>query len=117
MAASDSEKARAVVKGFFQSQPGKAEWPGDPEEACIKHSSFLKLWLPMGLSKPKSREAWKGAFPKMSQGDMNAMISGVAEARKWLGRKQRNLKTGDRTHPIIRDLMGSLEASNGSSPA
>ena len=62
MAASDSEKARAVVKGFFQSQPGKAEWPGDPEEACIKHSSFLKLWLPMGLSKPKSREAWKGAF-------------------------------------------------------
>lgn len=116
MAASDSEKARAVVKGFFQSQPGKAEWPGDPEEACIKHSNFLKIWLPMGLSKPKSREAWKGAFPKMSQGDMNAMISGVAEARKWLGRKQRNLKTGDRTHPIIRDLMGSLEASNGSSP-
>ena len=103
MAASDSEKARAVVKGFFQSQPGKADWPGDPEEACIKHSNFLKLWLPMGLSKPKSREAWEGAFPKMSPGDMNAIIGGVAEARKWLGRKQRNLKTGDRTHPIISD--------------
>ena len=116
MAASDSEKARAVLKGFFQSQPGKADWPADPEEACIKHASFLKLWWQMALSKPKSREAWKGAFPKMSPGDMNAMISGVAEARKWLGRKQRNLKTGDRTHPIIRDLMKSLEASNGSSP-
>ncbi|CAE6972322.1 unnamed protein product [Symbiodinium sp. CCMP2592] len=107
-AASDSkEQGKAVLKGFFTRQPAKADWPSDPEEACIKHASFLKLWCPMGCSKPQSRAAWKGAFPRLPEGDMNAMINGVAEARKWLNRKHRNQKTGDRTHPIIRDLTQS----------
>ena len=107
--ASDSrEQGRAILKGIFQKQPVKADWPSDPEEACIKHSAFLKLWCPMGFSKPQSRAAWKGAFPRLADGDMNAMINGVAEARKWLSRKHRNQKTCDRTHPIIRDLMSCL---------
>ena len=36
-AASDSrEQGRAILKGIFQKQPVKADWPSDPEEACIK---------------------------------------------------------------------------------
>ncbi|CAE7648103.1 unnamed protein product [Symbiodinium sp. CCMP2592] len=116
-AASDSkEQGKAVLKGFFTRQPAKADWPSDPEEACIKHASFLKLWCPMGFSKPQCRASWKGAFPRLPEGDMNAMINGVAEARKWLNRKHRNQKTGDRTHLIIRDLMVALFGSGGSSP-
>lgn len=107
------QQGKAVLKGFFARQPAKADWPADPEEACIKHASFLKLWCPMGFSKPQSREAWKGAFPKMAAGDINAMLQGTAEARKWLGRKWRNLKTGDRTHPIIKDLLHSLNNEQG----
>ena len=79
-AASDSrEQGRAILKGIFQKQPVKADWPSDPEEACIKHSAFLKLWCPMGFSKPQSRAAWKGAFPRLADGDM-----------KWGGRVHRN---------------------------
>ena len=87
-AASDSrEQGRAILKGIFQKQP-----VSDPEEACVKHSAFLKLWCPMGFSKPQSRAAWKGAFPRLADGDMNAMINGGAEARKWLSRKHRKPK-------------------------
>ena len=62
---------------------------------------------------PQSRAAWKGAFPRVPEGDVNAMINGVAEARKWLSRMHRNQKTGDRTHPII-CLMLALFGGNSS---
>ena len=37
-----AEKAAALVKPFFP-HPSPKEWPANPEEACIKHSHFLKL--------------------------------------------------------------------------
>ena len=49
---------------------------------------------PLGYTNP----AWKGAF----------FINGQNEARKWLGRKGRNMKTEDRTHPMIKDLLQAL---------
>ena len=107
---------QALLKGFFARQPGHGDWPIDPEEACIKHAAFLKLWVPMGYTKPQARAAWKGAFPKMPASDVNALITGTVEARKWLRRKQSNMKTGGKTHPIIKDLLKSLYGKNIAEP-
>ena len=70
--------------------------------------------MPYAFSKPDAREAWKEAFPSMPAAARDGIVNKCGEARKWLGRKWRNMKTGEKTHPIVKDLLASIfkEESN-----
>ena len=91
----------AVIKGFFTNTCSAIDWPQDPEDACIKHAEFLKVWIPYSFSEPDAREAWKEALPRMSRTNRNAIVNSIAEAREWLGKTWKNLKTGEK-HPILK---------------
>ena len=107
--------ATALVKGCFAKDFSASDWPTDTEEACKQHASFLKLWLPHNLNKPAARSAWKEACPKLTHKDINCIVNKLQEARAWLKKKRRNLKNGDRTDPIVVNLLHSLYAMPGQS--
>ena len=120
----------ALIKGCFPTRCSASDWPEGPEEACIKHAEFLRLWMPYAFNKPDAREAWKEAFPSMPAAARDGIVNKCGEARKWLGRKWRNMKTGEKTHPKVKELMASVfkeettpkrsickEPAKGSSPS
>ena len=56
----------ALVKGFVPNC-GPDDFLADPENACLRHAGFLKLWLQKkSLSKPDERKAFLKACPKLS---------------------------------------------------
>ena len=78
-----AEKAAALVKAFFPN-PSPKEWPANPEEACIKHSHFLKLWLVEKLNKKTARNAWKTACNgKLTIAEINSILNCIAEIRHF----------------------------------
>ena len=103
-----AEKAAALVKAFFPN-PSPKEWPANPEEACIKHSHFLKLWLVEKLNKKTARNAWKTACNgKLTIAKINSILNCIAEIRHFALRKWRNMKTGEKTHPSVLEVMATM---------
>ena len=86
--------------------------------------------MPYAFNKPDAKEAWKEAFPSMPAAARDGIVNKCGEARKWLGRKWRNMKTGEKKHRMVKELMASLfkeettpkrniykEPAKGSSPS
>ena len=51
----------------------------------------------------------------MTQATRNGIANNIAEARKWLGRKWRNINMR-KTHPVLKELLNSCNEEQSQSP-
>ena len=103
-----AEKAAALVKALFPHPSPKGR-PANPEEACVTHSHFLKLWLVERLNKKTATSAWKtDCNGKLTVAEINLILNCIAEIRHFPLRKWRNMKTGENTHPSVLEVMATM---------
>ena len=109
----DQDARVAVMKGCMTEAQARA-WPLDPEEACKGYASFVKQYLSMGEhSKPETRAALKIAFPSLTLPDSKKLLNGFNDVKNFLKKKWKNLKSGEKTDPILLSLMKALFAKEG----
>ena len=95
----------AMIKGCIPNCNTET-FPADPEKACLRLGHFLKMWYQhQDLTKPEERLAFKNACPSLGDHDVKQIVNTLHNYKAWLQRKKRNLKNGDRTHPIVLDLV------------
>ena len=95
----------AMIKGCIPTCDTET-FPADPEKACLRLGHFLKMWYQnKNISKPEERLAFKKACPNLGEHDVKQIVNSLHNYKAWLQRKKRNLKNGDRTHPIVLDLV------------
>ena len=111
----------AIIKGSF-STCSTGDFPADCEEACKRLVSFLALWFPTTNNKKSDeRQAFKQACGRLKSEEINAIVNNLHSYKSWLLRKHRNLKTGEKTDPVIKSLLqifvkpGLAEVHNNSS--
>ena len=109
----DQDARVAVMKGCMTEAQARA-WPLDPEEACKGYASFVKQYLSMGEhSKPETRAALKIAFPSLTLPDSKKLLNGFNDVKNFLKKKWKNLKSGEKTDPILLSLMKALFEKEG----
>ena len=109
----DEDARVAVMKGCMTEAQARA-WPLDPEEACKGYASFVKQYLSMGEhSKPETRAALKIAFPSLTVPDSKKLLNGFNDVKNFLKKKWKNLKSGEKTDPILLSLMKALFEKEG----
>ena len=102
------KQAAAILKGFPLALDAGA-WPADHEEACRRQAHFLEVWFQRpALSKPMTRQAIKEAQPRASEAERKTIANAIFDIRSFLGRKRRNMKTGEKTDPVLQRLMRAL---------
>ena len=57
----------------------------------------------------KERNAFKAAFPGMTQGAVDTAVNKCAAVKKYVLRKGRNMKNGALTAVWVKDLLGCLQ--------
>jgi hypothetical protein len=98
----------AIIKGSF-STCSTGDFPADCEEACKRLVSFLALWFPTTNNKKSDeRQAFKQACGRLKSEEINAIVNNLHSYKSWLLRKHRNLKTGEKTDPVIKSLLQIL---------
>ena len=98
----------AIIKGSLPTC-STGDFPADCEEACKRLVSFLALWFPTTNNKKSDeRQAFKQACGRLKSEEINAIVNNLHSYKSWLLRKHRNLKTGEKTDPVIKSLLQIL---------
>eukprot|EP00435_Cladocopium_sp_Y103_P034758 s1151_g9.t1 len=98
----------AIIKGSLPTCT-PADFPVDCEEACKRLVSFLTLWFPTtNNKKTDERKAFKQACGRLKAEEITTIVNALHSYKSWLLRKQRNLKTGEKTDPVIKSLLHIL---------
>ena len=104
----DEDARVAVLKGCVTEAQARA-WPLDPQVACQGYASFVKQYLSMGEhTKPETKAALKIAFPSLTEADSKKLLNGFNDVKNFLKKKWKNLKSGEKTDPILLSLMKAL---------
>ena len=104
----DEDARVAVLKGCMTEAQARA-WPLDPQVACKGYASFVKQYLSMGEhTKPETKAALKIAFPSLTEPDSKKLLNGLNDVKNFLKKKWKNLKSGEKTDPILLSLMKAL---------
>ena len=104
----DEDARVAVLKGCMTEAQARA-WPLDPQVACEGYASFVKQYLSMGEhTKPETKAALKIAFPSLTDADSKKLLNGFNDVKNFLKKKWKNLKSGEKTDPILLSLMKAL---------
>ena len=98
----------AIIRGSLPTC-STADFLADCEEACKRLVSFLTLWYPTTNNKKSDeRQAFKQACGRLKAEEIKAIVTALHSYKSWLLRKQRNLKTGEKTDPVIMSLLHIL---------
>ena len=105
------ESLAAMVKGFLP-KISLDDFPVEPEKACEKLPLFLPCWLKRfgKISKPDARAAFKIAAPKLGTAERDSIIEHLITYRKFLVKKQANLKSGERTDVHVLSVLKQMES-------
>ena len=104
----DEDARVAVLKGRMTEAQARAR-PLDPQSACKGYASFVKQYLSMGEhTKPETKAALKIAFPGLTEPESKKLLNGFNDVKNFLKKKWKNLKSGEKTNPILLSLMKAL---------
>ena len=103
----NSEEAVAIIKAYPQCIDPQS-WSADPEQACIRHMQFLTAFLQKERKKAEIKNLFLQANKRLSASEGKLIANCVVEVKKWLVKKWKNLKSGQKTQPAILALMHSL---------
>ena len=106
----------ALIKGSVPDCTA-ADFPADPEEACKRLHVFLNVWFPATNNKKEDeRKAFSEACNRLKPAEVKQIVNSLHSYKTWLLRKQRNLKTGEKTDHVIRSLFAALQKEMPKAP-
>ena len=98
----------ALVRGCLPNAKVE-DFPPDPEKACKRLHTFLGLWyVATNNKKPVERKAFAQACDRLSADEIKQIVNNLHNYKTFLLRKHRNLKTGEKTDPVVRSLMQTI---------
>ena len=101
------QKEIAIVRAHLETCDPQS-WSADPEQACVRHRIFLSVFLKRDLKKTQVKEIFFGACKRLQQSEAKMIANCIHEVKKWLVKKWKNLKTGEKTHPGVLALMHAI---------
>ena len=110
------KRMAALIKGSVPDCTA-ADFPADPEEACKRLHVFLSVWFPATNNKKEDeRKAFSEACNRLKLAEVRQIVNSLHSYKTWLLRKQRNLKTGEKTDAVIRSLFAALQKEMPKTP-
>ena len=76
--------------------------------AISKQATFLSVWFAEKPTKPEARLSFQIACPKMSNLDRGEIVQHLVQYERWLTKKAKNMKNGEKTSPAVLQVMKAM---------
>lgn len=76
--------------------------------AISKQATFLSVWFAEKPTKPEARLSFQIACPKMSNLDRGEIVQHLVQYKRWLTKKAKNMKNGEKTSPAVLQVMKAM---------
>lgn len=100
-------KLVGLISGFVPDC-SLADFPLEPDMAISKQATFLSVWFAEKPTKPEARLSFQIACPKMSNLDRGEIVQHLVQYKRWLTKKAKNMKNGEKTSPAVLQVMKAM---------